>query len=111
MAPEVHHNPYHLSIVRSQLTRNLGALYPEIRDEIITAFDDVLDLEGNGKHLVPISMPYSQMYGIPIEWKNVPALSSVEKVVCRTSNRVFVGLPLCKSCHCFLFHLFLLEFL
>ena len=52
MAPEVHHNPYHLSIVRSQLTRNLGALYPKIRDEIITAFDDVLDLEGNGKHLV-----------------------------------------------------------
>jgi hypothetical protein len=30
------------------------------------------------------------------EWKSVPALSSVQKVVCRTSNRVFVGLPLCE---------------
>ncbi|KAF8549787.1 cytochrome P450, partial [Imleria badia] len=78
MGPEVHHNSYHIPIVRSQLTRNIGALYPEIRDEIITAFDDVLDLKGN-------------------EWKSVPALSSVQKVVCRTSNRVFVGLPLCRD--------------
>ncbi|KAF8555102.1 cytochrome P450 [Imleria badia] len=78
LGPEIQHNPYHVSIVRSQLTRNLGALHPEIRNEIVTAFDDVLDLKGN-------------------EWKNVPALSSVQKVVCRTSNRVFVGLPLCRD--------------
>ncbi|KAF8549780.1 cytochrome P450 [Imleria badia] len=78
MAPEIYHNPYHIPIVRSQLTRNIGALYPEIRNEITAAFDDILDLKGN-------------------EWKNVPALSSVQKVVCRTSNRVFVGLPLCRD--------------
>ena len=30
------------------------------------------------------------------EWKSVPALSSAQKVVCRTTNRVFVGLPLCE---------------
>ena len=29
------------------------------------------------------------------EWKSVTALSTIEKVICRTSNRVFVGLPLC----------------
>lgn len=51
---EVLQNPYHVSILRSQLTRSLGVLYPEIRDEIITTFDDVLDLKGNGEHLVPI---------------------------------------------------------
>lgn len=58
MAPEVHHNPYHIPIVRSQLTRNIGALYPEIRNEIITAFDDILDLNGNGEHFVLISVHY-----------------------------------------------------
>jgi hypothetical protein len=54
MGQEIYHNPYHIPIVRSQLTRNLGALCLEIRDEIITAFDDVLDLRGNGEHLVLI---------------------------------------------------------
>ncbi|KAF8549777.1 cytochrome P450 [Imleria badia] len=78
MAPEIHRNPYHDSVVHSQLTRNIGALYPEIRNEVIAAFDEILDLKGT-------------------EWKNVPALSTVQKVVCRTSNRMFVGLPLCRD--------------
>jgi hypothetical protein len=29
------------------------------------------------------------------EWKSVSALGAIQKVVCRTSNRLFVGLPLC----------------
>ncbi|KAF8549327.1 cytochrome P450 [Imleria badia] len=78
LGPEVHHNPYHVAVVRSHLTRNLEVLYPEIRDEIVTSFAEVLDLRGN-------------------EWKSVPALNAIEKVVCRTSNRVFVGLPLCRN--------------
>ena len=52
--PEILQNPYHISVMRSQLTRNLSVLYPEIKDEITTAFDDVLDLKGNGEYLVPI---------------------------------------------------------
>ncbi|KIJ12301.1 hypothetical protein PAXINDRAFT_14916 [Paxillus involutus ATCC 200175] len=74
----VHHNPYHFSIIRSQLTRNLGILYPDIRDEIVTAFEETLDLRGN-------------------EWKSMPAFQTVQKVVCRTSNRILVGLPLCRD--------------
>lgn len=46
---EVFHHPYHASVVRLQLTRNLGTLYTEMRDEISTAFDQVLDLKGNGE--------------------------------------------------------------
>ncbi|KIK81319.1 hypothetical protein PAXRUDRAFT_15297 [Paxillus rubicundulus Ve08.2h10] len=74
----IYHNPYHDAIIRSKLTRNLGILYPSIRDEIVTAFEEILDLQGN-------------------EWKSVPAFQTVQKVVCRTSNRVFVGLPLCRN--------------
>ena len=29
----------------------------------------------------------------------MPALSSAQKVTCRTINRAFVGLPLCESFH------------
>lgn len=35
-------NPYHLQVVRSTLTRNLHVCFPDVRDEIVRAFDDVL---------------------------------------------------------------------
>lgn len=47
----IYNNPYHVNVLLSQLTRNIGALYPQIRNEIIIAFDDILDLSSNGKHL------------------------------------------------------------
>ena len=59
MGPEIHHNPYHIPIVGIQLTRNIGTLYPEIREEIVAAFDDVLDLRGNGQSLALICVCYS----------------------------------------------------
>ncbi|KAF9235151.1 cytochrome P450 [Melanogaster broomeanus] len=78
MGPEIFRNPYHIPIAGSKLTRNLGTLYPDIRDEVVTAFEEILDLKRN-------------------EWKSVPALDTVRKVVCRTANRAFVGLPLCRN--------------
>ncbi|KAF9231272.1 cytochrome P450 [Melanogaster broomeanus] len=75
---EVYHNPCHNTILRSQLPRNLGVVYPDIRDEIVTAFEDIL---GPGDN----------------EWKSVPTAQTVEKIVCRTANRIFVGLPLCRD--------------
>ena len=87
-----------IPMVSSQLTRNIGALYPEIKDEISTAFHDVLDLTGNGEHPALILVHYYECVEQP-EWKSVPGLNSVQKVVCRTSNRAFVGLPLCEHSH------------
>ncbi|KAI9569397.1 cytochrome P450 [Boletus coccyginus] len=78
VGPEVHHNPYHLTVVRAHLTRNIDVLHPQIRDEVVTSFTEVLDLTGN-------------------EWKTVPAFSVIETIVCRVSNRAFVGLPLCRD--------------
>lgn len=31
------------------------------------------------------------------DWVKVPALDTIRQVVCRTSNRIFVGLPLCRN--------------
>ncbi|KAI9571035.1 cytochrome P450 [Boletus coccyginus] len=78
MGPELLQNMYHVEIIRSHLTRSLSSLYPEIRNEVSIAFDEVLDLRDG-------------------EWKSVRALSAIQKVVCRTSNRLFVGLPLCRD--------------
>ncbi|KAJ7202453.1 cytochrome P450 [Mycena rebaudengoi] len=79
MGPGISGSPeWHTNVIRSTLTRNLGRCFPEVRDEIGAAFDDILSLEGN-------------------QWKGVSALSAIMDIVCRTSNRLFVGLPLCRD--------------
>jgi len=72
------HNPYHVLAIRGSLTRNLSRCFPEVRDEIVNAFDDVLALEGE-------------------EWKLIKVLPATMQVVGRTSNRLFIGLPLCRD--------------
>ena len=49
LGPEMIKTPYHTAVVRSQLTRNIPVLYDEIRDEIICAFDEILDLKDGGE--------------------------------------------------------------
>ncbi|KAJ3489333.1 hypothetical protein NLI96_g2200 [Meripilus lineatus] len=77
IGPDVHHNDYHIQIIRSQLTRNLSALFPDIRDEISTAFSELI--------------PPSQ------DWTTIVALPTLIQIVCRTSNRIFIGLPTCRD--------------
>ncbi len=31
----------------------------------------------------------------PAEWVNIPIRETIERVICRTTNRIFVGAPLC----------------
>lgn len=42
---------YHVAIIRSQLTRNLGALFPDVHDEIIHSFADLIP-PTNGEYYV-----------------------------------------------------------
>lgn len=71
-------NPYHISVVRRHLTRNISRYYPEIVDELFTALNEILDVKDN-------------------EWMSIPAAASMREIICRTSSRVFVGLPLCRN--------------
>ncbi|KAJ7644780.1 cytochrome P450 [Roridomyces roridus] len=71
-------NSYHHTVIRTTLTRNLHRCFPDVRDEIVCAFDDVLDLNGS-------------------DWKNVIVLPAMMSIVARVSNRLFVGLPLCRD--------------
>lgn len=45
-------------VIRSQLTRNIGMLYSEIRDEIVTAFDEILGLKDDGECLPTEGLTY-----------------------------------------------------
>ncbi|KAJ7191409.1 cytochrome P450 [Mycena pura] len=73
---EILMQPYHALVIRGILTRNLGRCFPQMRDELVHAFDDVLALNGD-------------------EWKLVQVQPALLQIVARTNNRVFVGLPLC----------------
>ncbi|KAJ3478574.1 hypothetical protein NLI96_g9659 [Meripilus lineatus] len=77
MGTAISNNPYHVPIIRSQLTRNLSTLFSDIRDELSTAFKDFI--------------PPTD------EWTKVTALPTVMQIVCRTSNRIFVGQPVCRD--------------
>ncbi|KAJ7203650.1 cytochrome P450 [Mycena pura] len=72
------HNTYQVLSIRGGLTRSLDLCFPEVRDEIEHAFDDVLALKGN-------------------EWKLVQVYAAMVHIGARTSNRLFVGLPLCRD--------------
>ncbi|KAF9067174.1 cytochrome P450, partial [Rhodocollybia butyracea] len=78
LGPASRVNPYHVPVVRSPLTRALPARFHDLRDEIVASFAD----------LVPAKES---------EWVKVSMLSTVMEIVSRTSNRYFVGLPLCRN--------------
>ncbi|KAF5343388.1 hypothetical protein D9758_015617 [Tetrapyrgos nigripes] len=70
------HN-YHVNVVQNALTRNISARYSDVRDEIITAFSEE----------IPVTD----------DWTSINAYDIILRTVCRTSNRLFVGLPLCRD--------------
>ncbi|TFK70908.1 cytochrome P450 [Pluteus cervinus] len=78
LGPELHDDLYHVVAVRNPLTRNLPARFSELQDEIAAAFSEYVPATDD-------------------EWSSVPAYSTIVEVVCRATNRIFVGLPLCRD--------------
>ncbi|KIL61610.1 hypothetical protein M378DRAFT_166728 [Amanita muscaria Koide BX008] len=78
MDSDLFQNRYHVEVVKLPLTRNIGSKFADVQDEIETAFNDHIKFQGN-------------------EWATVVAFSTMKDIVCRTSNRMFVGLPLCRN--------------
>ncbi|KAF7320661.1 Cytochrome P450 [Mycena chlorophos] len=70
---------WHANTVRGSLTRNLSRCFPEVRDEIVLAFDEILGKQLDGT-----------------EWKAFRIQEMTMQIVARTSNRLFVGVPLCR---------------
>ncbi|KAK7999134.1 hypothetical protein PG991_014809 [Apiospora marii] len=78
MDPQLVINPVHHDLVKGVMTRETGNLVPELFDEI--------------QHGV------GEFYGSePRVTKEVTVYATVQQLVCRITNRVFVGLPLCRN--------------
>ncbi|KAH9975527.1 cytochrome P450 [Lactifluus volemus] len=69
---------YHVDVVRSKLTRNITATFGEVREELVLAFDDLIQTRDD-------------------EWIKIPIVETIQRVICAVSNRVFVGAPLCRN--------------
>lgn len=78
MGADVVDEPYHISAIRNQLTRNLGTLLPSVVDEMKIAFEHFIPAQGD-------------------EWVSVHALPAMVQIVARASSRIFVGLPKCRD--------------
>ncbi|KIK15507.1 hypothetical protein PISMIDRAFT_16472 [Pisolithus microcarpus 441] len=48
IGPEINSNRYHIPVTRTHLTLNLGLYYPDIEDEVHTAFEELFNLMDNG---------------------------------------------------------------
>ena len=48
ISPAINSNPYHVSVTRKHLARNMSCHYPNVADEIFAAFNEVLDVKSNG---------------------------------------------------------------
>ncbi|KAF8640809.1 hypothetical protein AX17_000458 [Amanita inopinata Kibby_2008] len=73
-------DPYHVHVLATQLTRNMHTILPGLRDEVVSAVRNILP---STEH----------------DWVPVPGLNTMTQVITRVSNRIFVGLPLCREPH------------
>ncbi|KIL60262.1 hypothetical protein M378DRAFT_26590 [Amanita muscaria Koide BX008] len=78
IGPEHIDDPFHIEVVKRPLTKNIGAKLADVQDEIMAAFEDYI--------------PATES-----EWTRITAYPTIMDIVCRASNRMFVGLPLCRD--------------
>jgi hypothetical protein len=79
--PAVVRQPHHEHVIKTDLLRQLSSLTMDIMDELTTGFDETWGLETEN-------------------WKSIGVFANMMAIIARTSNRIFIGLPLCMSNDC-----------
>ncbi|KAF8526939.1 cytochrome P450 [Hysterangium stoloniferum] len=77
MGENVLNNLYHVDIFRTRLTKGLGLLFDPVRDELVKGCNEA----------IPVTS----------EWTQMRVMEAVTTIICRSSNRIFVGAPLCRD--------------
>lgn len=84
MGPELRENENIISRVVFTLTRNLSRCFPDVREEIVCAFDDVLRLEGEGEYetcILDSLFPMHVQNGRPFLRYRPREISSLESAI------------------------------
>lgn len=85
-------DPYQTEVIRGALTRNIVTCFADVQDEIKAAFEDHIPMsEGTDTRHLSGAQP-----NVTIDWIEVSAYEKILQIVCRASNRMFIGLPICK---------------
>jgi hypothetical protein len=86
---------YSTNIIRSKLMRDVAATFNETREELAMAMDDFFPIceDSTWYRDRPRRKIYLTQHA---EWVNVPILQTLQRVICRSTNRMFVGIPLCS---------------
>ncbi|KAL3595806.1 hypothetical protein FPOAC2_10174 [Fusarium poae] len=77
MDPSLTHDPIHLDLVLTRLTKEVGNLIPHLADEL----EHVV-----GKH-----------WGTSSDWTEICIFEKTQQITSAMSNRAFVGFPLCRN--------------
>ena len=75
---DVNHDLFMMDVIRKDLTRNLGRLQPSIYQDISESIDELMGIDTDN-------------------WREVCLWETMQKTVFKSTNRVFVGLPLCQD--------------
>ena len=75
---DVNHDLFMIDIARKDLTRNLGRLQPSIYHDIRESIDELMGIDTDC-------------------WREVCLWDTMQKTIFKSTNRVFVGLPLCQD--------------
>ena len=78
MDPKLAHYPAHISVISGRLTREIGNLIPDLLDEIQHGIDKLWPTDGR-------------------DYNPICVYDSMIRIVGQATNRVFVGLPLCRD--------------
>jgi hypothetical protein len=80
--------PFHIKALKGVLSKQVPNSITDIIEEIQVAFDDEMDV-GEGK--------ISPLVRLMSDWTPVIPFRKAQKIIARTSSRMFVGLPLCNE--------------
>ncbi|KAK1225702.1 hypothetical protein PQX77_011322 [Marasmius sp. AFHP31] len=72
-----HYDPYQVKIVKGTMTRNIQVRFAEVTDEVVTAFSELIPPRD--------------------DWETIDFNPTMYQIICRASNRFFLGLPLCRD--------------
>ena len=75
---DVNHDLFMMDAVRKDLTRNLGRLQSSIYQDMSESIDELMGIDTDN-------------------WREICLWETMQKTVFKSTNRVFVGLPLCQD--------------
>ncbi|KAH9923621.1 cytochrome P450 [Fomitopsis serialis] len=83
-------------IIAGPLTRKLPQIMPELVDEIIASFEDIIPKADNGETVLPPHVLWTRL-STSCRMGHCAGLETMTDIIARVTNRAFVGLPFCRD--------------